>query len=242
MPKTAIVTGGAVGIGKAIVERFCNEGWRVCFSYLKSETAAKQIETEQKGQAFAIKTDVSNSRDVDRLFECATNRFGSLDAVICNAGTAQQKQIQDITDNDFLNITAVNLNGVFYCCRAAAKYFIPQKKGSIVNISSVYGINKGSCEVHYSAAKAGVIGLTRALACELAPSNIRVNCIAPGIIDTDMNMGYDKNTLPCNVPAGRMGTPFEIAGAAFFLAGDTAAYISGQVILQDGGWMLDVRG
>jgi 3-oxoacyl-[acyl-carrier protein] reductase len=165
------------------------------------------------------------------------SEIGAVDVLVNNAGISQQKLFTDITDEDWRRMTGVNLDGVFYCSREASREMIRKKSGSIINISSMWGQVGASCEVHYSAAKAGVIGLTKALAKELGPSNIRVNCIAPGVIDTDMMSGFDnetKNSLIDETPLLRLGTPEDIAKAVVFLA-DENSFITGQVLGVNGG-------
>ena len=166
--------------------------------------------------------------------------FGSADILINNAGIAQQKLFTDITDDDFTRMFDINVRGVFNCCRAALPYMIHKKHGRIINISSMWGVCGASCEVHYSASKAAVIGMTKALAKEVGPSGITVNCIAPGLIDTPMNANLSKETINelCEeTPVGRIGTPEDIANAALFLASDSSSFITGQVLGVDGGFI-----
>ena len=168
-------------------------------------------------------------------------KAGGVDVLINNAGVSSQKLFTDITDDDWRKTIGVNLDGVFYCCREALPRMISQKSGVIVNISSMWGEVGASCEVHYSASKSGVIGLTRALAKEVAPSGIRVNCIAPGVIMTDMMNDYDDETieeLKSQTPLGRLGTPEDIASAALFLASDEASFITGQTLGVNGGFVI----
>ena len=244
MNKTVIVTGGAKGIGAAISSLFANMGYNVIVNYNTSVSAATQLcyNLTAKGyNCISFKADVSNSSEVEELFKFAANSFGSIDVVINNAGIAQQKLITDITDQDYDKMIASNLNSVFYCSREAAKYMIKQKSGSIINISSMWGISGASMEVHYSAAKAGVIGLTKALSKELGPSNIRVNAIAPGVIKTDMLNEFnveDLKELKDATPLSRLGTPEDIAKTALFLATDDSSFITGQTISVDGGFIV----
>ena len=165
----------------------------------------------------------------------------SVDILINNAGISEQKLFTDITDDDWNNMLSVNLTGCFNCCRAASKYMINQKYGSIINVSSMWGIAGASCEVHYSASKSGIIGLTKALAKELGPSNIRVNCVAPGVINTEMNQHLNKDDLSeliNSTPLCRIGDPIDVAEAIMFLASDKSSFITGQTLSVDGGFIL----
>ncbi len=166
---------------------------------------------------------------------------GSVDVLVNNAGISSQKLFTDITDDEWKRTIGVNLDGVFYCCRNALPYMIRQKSGAIINIGSMWGEVGASCEVHYSASKAGVIGLTKALAKEVAPSGVRVNCIAPGVVMTDMMSDFDDTTieeLKDETPLGRLGTPEDIAAAVLFLASDDASFITGQTLGVNGGFII----
>ncbi|MEG0899088.1 MAG: 3-oxoacyl-ACP reductase FabG [Oscillospiraceae bacterium] len=239
--KTVIVTGASKGIGLETAKLFAEKGWNVAINYNKTAKTALELcdkINEQGGNAIAVKADISKREDVVKLFSEAINKFGKIDCLVNNAGIAQQKLFTDLTDDDINIMLDTNLKGTIYACQEAAKYMLKNHSGSIVNISSIYGISGGSCEVHYSAAKAGVIGLTKALAKELGPSNIRVNCVAPGAIDTPMNSHLDEETigLICEeTPLGRMGKSREVADTIFFLAEDTSSYITGQIISPNGG-------
>ena len=185
----------------------------------------------------AVKADVSNPAEVTAMFE----EIGSVDVLVNNAGISSQKLFTDITDDEWKKTIGVNLDAVFYCCKNALPHMIRQKSGAIINISSMWGEVGASCEVHYSASKAGVIGLTKALAKEVAPSGVRVNCIAPGVIMTDMMSDYDDKTineLKDETPLGRLGTPEDIAAAALFLASDDASFITGQTLGVNGGFII----
>lgn len=244
MNKTVIVTGGAKGIGAAISSLFAKFGYNVIVNYNNSKDAAENLcaqLTAEGHSCLPFKADVSNSLEVKKLFEFAAQNFGKIDTVINNAGIAQQKLITDTTDQDYDKMIATNLNSVFYCSREAAKYMVKEKNGSIINISSMWGISGASMEVHYSAAKAGVIGLTKALAKELGPSNIRVNAIAPGVVKTDMLNGFsddDLKELANATPLQRLGTPEDVAKTALFLASSDASFITGQIISVDGGFIV----
>lgn len=242
--KTAIVTGGATGIGRAISSLFAEKCYNVVIGYNKSFDAAKELEiklTKQGFSAAVYNCDVTKSSDTNGIVDFAVQKFGKVDALVCNAGVAEQKLFTDITDEDWTNMINTNLTGCFNCCRAAAKSMILKHSGSIVNISSMWGISGASCEVHYSASKSGVIGLTKALAKELAPSNIRVNCVAPGVIKTDMLSSFSAEELEqlrVDTPLSRLGTPEDIAHAVLFLCSDNASFITGQVLSVDGGFIL----
>ena len=241
--KVAIITGCGQGIGKGVALCMAKRGVRVaCIGRRLApvEETAKEIET-LGSKAIAISCDTSDREGVMAAVKKTVETFGSVDILINNAGIAQQKLFTDITNEDWNAMVGVNLSGVFYCCRAALPYMIRQKAGSIVNVSSMWGICGASCEVHYSAVKAGVIGLTKALAKEVGPSGIRVNCIAPGAIATRMNDNLDEEAVALlreETPLGRMGTPEEIAKAIAFLALEDSAFTTGQVLSPNGGLVI----
>lgn len=238
MEKTVLITGGSRGIGAACVRAFAAAGCRVAFSYLHSEEKAAALCAELEGRAVAIQADVADRDQVTALFRQAEQAFGPVEVLVNNAGIAQQKLFTDITPDEWRRMLAVHLDGPFYCCQAALPAMIRAKWGRIINISSMWGQVGGSCEVHYSAAKAGLIGLTKALAQEEGPSGVTVNCIAPGVVETDMMAGFsaaDKQALAEETPLCRLGRPEEVAAAAVFLAGDQAAFITGQVLGVNGG-------
>ena len=239
--KTVLITGASRGIGAKTAQAFAEEGYSVIINYNKSEKQAKALADELSKKyntnCAPYKCDVSDSRAVAEMFE----KVGFVDVLVNNAGISEQKLFTDITDDDWRKMTAVNLDGVFYCCREALKGMIKRKSGSIINISSMWGEVGASCEVHYSASKSAVIGLTKALAKETALSNIRVNCIAPGVIATDMMKGFDEKTLKAlaeETPLQRLGTPEDVANTAVFLAGERAGFITGQVISVNGGFVI----
>lgn len=242
--KTVIITGGATGIGRAVSSLFAENGYNVVIGYNKSIDAVNELQTNLSKQGYSAvsyKCDVTNSIDANGIVEFAVQKFGKVDVLVCNAGIAQQKLFTDITDEDWSNMINTNLTGCFNCCRAASKVMISNHSGSILNISSMWGISGASCEVHYSASKAGVIGLTKALAKELAPSNVRVNCVAPGVVKTDMLSSFsdqDLKELKNETPLSRLGTPEDIAKAVYFLSSDDASFITGQVLSVDGGFIL----
>lgn len=241
MKKTAIITGGSRGIGRSMVLSFAQKGYNVVFCYEKNENAAFETEKEARKlgtEVYAFKGDVSKSEEVEKLFAFAEEKFSGADVLICNAGIGRQKLFTDITDEDFERMIGVNLKGVFYCCRRALPYMIRNKWGRIINITSMWGETGGSCEVDYSATKAGVIGLTKALAKEVGPSGITVNAVSPGVIETDMNRAFtpeDMAALADETPLCRIGKPEEVAAAAVFLAGEDAGFITGQILGVNGG-------
>ena len=238
MEKTVLITGGSRGIGAACVEAFAAAGCRVVFSYLHSEEQAAALCARWGGRVLAVQADVADRDQVTALFRQAEQAFGPVEVLVNNAGIAQQKLFTDITPDEWRRMLAVHLDGPFYCCQAALPAMIRAKWGRIINISSMWGQVGGSCEVHYSAAKAGLIGLTKALAQEEGPSGVTVNCIAPGVVETDMMAGFsaaDKQALAEETPLCRLGRPEEVAAAAVFLAGDQAAFITGQVLGVNGG-------
>lgn len=235
--KKVLITGASRGIGAACAKAFAEKGCSLYLNYNIHEDRAQALRENLKNtcgvDSALYKCDISDSSQVKKMF----SEIGAVDVLVNNAGISQQKLFTDITDADWRRMTGVNLDGVFYCSREASREMIRKKSGSIINISSMWGQVGASCEVHYSAAKAGVIGLTKALAKELGPSNIRVNCIAPGVIDTDMMSGFDietKNSLIDETPLLRLGTPEDIAKAVVFLA-DENSFITGQVLGVNGG-------
>ena len=228
--KTAIITGGTGAIGKALVAEFAKD-YRVVFTYCNNEEDA--ITLSDKYGATAVQCDVSRPEEIKKL----APYIKGCSLLINNAGISQIKLFTDITDDDWAKMIGVNLSGVFYLTREVVPEMVHNKAGSIINISSVWGVHGASCEVHYSAAKAGVIGLTKALSKELGPSDIRVNCIAPGVIDSRMNAHLNADELlelTDSTPLGRMGTPEEIAHAARFF--EQNEFATGQILGVDGGF------
>jgi 3-oxoacyl-[acyl-carrier protein] reductase len=244
MKQVALITGASRGIGKSIAQTFAKEGYLVVLHYHtnKSATVKTAEELRSKGyEASTVQADISVRHQVEDMVSGILSRFGHIDVLVNNAGVSASQLFTDITEAQWRHMMGVNLDGVFYCCQCVLPGMISRKQGSIINISSIWGLTGASCEVHYSAAKAAVIGLTRALAKELGPSGIRVNCIAPGLIDTDMNHDLDENTVKNLIeetPLGRIGTPLDIARTALFLAGDDASFITGQVISPNGGFLI----
>lgn len=237
MDKKILITGGSRGIGAACVRKFTECGDKVVFIYRSREEDAKKI-SEETG-AFAIKADLSSSEKCIEAVKKAAELMGGIDVLVNNAGIAQFSLFTDITEEDWNKMLAVNLSAPFYLSREAAKLMISEKSGRIINISSMWGITGASCEVHYSAAKAGLIGMTKALSKELGPSGITVNCIAPGVIETEMNAHLkdeDIDALKEATPLCRLGTPDDVASLALYLASDAASFITGQIIASDGGF------
>ncbi len=242
--RRVLITGASRGIGAAGAEAFAAAGDLVVVNYCRSEKPAQQLCQKIKaagGQAIALQADVSRPEEVERLFCAAEEAAGGIDVLVNNAGIAQTKLFTDLTDEDWSRMISANLSSVFYCCRRALPYMIRQHCGRIINISSMWGQVGGSCEVHYSAAKAGVIGLTKALAMEEGLSGITVNCIAPGVIETDMISQLspeDKASLAAETPVGILGTPQDVARAMVFLASESSSFITGQVLGVNGGFVV----
>ena len=233
--KTALITGSSRGIGAAIADTLAKEGWRVILTGSRENSEASARAQALGGEY--IPADLSDAAQTAALFSAA----GDIDALVCCAGKAHYGLLQDMTDGQWQDLFSVNTDAVFRCCRAAIPAMLRKKSGCILTISSVWGVYGASCEAAYSASKAAVIGLTKALAKELGPSGIRVNCIAPGVIDTDMisNLSAeDKAALAEDTPLGRLGTPEDVAQLAAFLCSERAAFITGQTIGIDGGFAL----
>ena len=245
MPSTVLITGSSRGIGAACARRFARDGWRVAVHYHRSEKEARALAEELRGsgaEAVVVRGDLSDPEQAARAVDRAREALGHLDALVCNAGVALPVQLlTDTTDDQWRRVMGTDLDGVFFTLRAAIPGMVSRKRGAIVTVSSMWGVTGGSCEAPYSAAKAGVIGLTKALAKELGPSGIRVNCVAPGAIETDMTAFLtpeDRAALADEAPLGRMGTPEEVAEAVRFLAGEEARFITGQVLRVDGGMVI----
>ena len=237
--KAAFITGGSRGIGAAAVRLFCQNGYRVAFTYHNAAVAATALADETG--AIPIQMDAADPARATAAVRRALEDLPRIDALINNAGAAGFGPIDAISDDEWQRVININLNGVFYVTRAVLPGMISRKSGTIINVSSIWGMAGAACESHYSAAKAGVIGLTKALAKELAPSGITVNCVAPGVIDTDMNASLsaaDLAALKDQIPLGRLGGAEEIAHTMLFLASGAASYITGQVISPNGGMII----
>ncbi len=241
---TVLITGAATGIGRAAALLFAADGYNVAVHYNKSEkealTLAEQI-AAQGGRAVAVRADVADAAQVNAMTRRVIDVFGRIDVLVNNAGVAQTKLFTDLTANDWDTMFDVNVKGVFHCCQTVLPGMISRKAGCIVNVSSIWGMVGASCEVPYSAAKAAVIGLTKALAKELGPSNIRVNCVAPGVIETRMIDGLDDETraaLKDETPLCRLGTAEDAAQTIRFLASENASFMTGQVLSPNGGFVI----
>lgn len=236
--RNIIVTGGTRGIGAAISREFLKNGDRVFAVYEKDDKSAQDFENETG--ALTIKADISKQKGVSTVFN-EVKKYGKTDVLVNNAGISQIKVFSDITEEDWDKIFQVNVKSAFLMSKAALCDMLFNKKGKIINISSIWGQTGGSCEVHYSASKAALIGFTKALAKELGLSGIQVNCISAGVIKTDMNSHLtsdELNALKEQIPLNRIGTPEDIAKTAFFLASNDADYITGQVFGVNGGMLI----
>lgn len=244
MAKTVLITGASRGIGAEIARQFALNGYNVAINYNKSEQSAqllKQEITEKGGIAEIFKADVSNHSEAVEMVECIYNTFGFIDVLVNNAGIAQQILFTDITPDIWANMLNTNLTSVYNCCNAVLPKMISEHRGNIINIASMWGETGGSCEVHYSASKAGVIGLTKALAKEVGLSGIRVNCVSPGVVMTDMMSGFTHETLDSlkeETPLNKLGNSLDIANAVLFLADEKSSFITGQVLGVNGGILI----
>lgn len=237
--KTVFITGGSRGIGRAMVELFSSNGYSVAFTYKNSESEAKSL-AERTG-ALCIRADSASERDVLSAVKAAEEAFGRIDCLINNAGVSSFSLFTDLTLEEWNSHLAVNLTGAFLYSKATIPGMVARKSGRIINITSMWGITGSSCEVHYSTAKAGLIGMTKALAKELGPSGICVNAIAPGLIDTDMNKSLsaeDIKAIEDETPLMRIGTAEEVARVALFLAGEGGSFITGEVLNVSGGYLI----
>ena len=244
MQKTAFITGASRGIGRAIAKQLALDGYRVGINYLQSAEKAEALVSELRAlgcDAMAVQADVSDAEAITRAIRTVEHAFSPIHLLVNNAGIAQQDLFQYTDATLWRRLFAVNVDGAYHTIQAVLPAMIARRAGSIVNISSMWGLRGASCEVTYSATKAALIGLTRSLAMELAPSHIRVNCVAPGVIHTDMvdQLGEETISALCEqTPIGRLGTPEDIAQAVAFLASDKASFITGQVLTADGGFIL----
>lgn len=240
--KTAVITGASRGIGRETARLFAKNGYNAVICYNNSRAEAESLLNELIGEGYSAviyKVNVSLLSEVEKMFSDIYQRFGSIDVLVNNAGISSFGLLTDVLDKDFCSVNSVNYGGTFFCCREAARYMLKDHSGSIVNVSSMWGICGSSCESVYSATKAAVIGLTKALSKELGPSGIRVNCVAPGVINTDMNSHFDEDTIAAladNSSLCRIGEPIEVAEAILFLSSDKASFITGQILSVDGGY------
>ena len=242
--KTALVTSASRGIGRAIALALASKGFAVALNYAGSHDAAEAVKKEIEdagGKAFTVQGDVSKSEDVDRIFKTVKDEFGGLDVLVNNAGINRDALLIRMKESNWDDVIATDLKSDFLTTKAAAAMMMRKRKGSIINISSVVGIMGNIGQANYAAAKAGVIGLTKACAKEMAARNIRVNAVAPGFIETAMTDGIPEKIregMIASIPMGRMGQPEDIARAVCFLASDDASYITGQVLVVDGGLVM----
>ena len=240
--QTALVTGGGRGIGRAIALALGDAGAEVVVNYSSSAAAAEEVVATIKsagGQAYALQANVSVEEDVDGLIKTVLERSGRLDVLVNNAGITRDGLLMRMKTTDWQSVIDLNLSGVFLCTRAVARPMLKQKSGRIINITSVVGLMGNAGQANYAAAKAGVIGLTRSTAKELASRGITVNAVAPGFIATDMTKDLDADSILKDIPLGTFGTQEQVAGAVRFLAADSAAaYITGQVLQVDGGMVM----
>ena len=240
--KVVVVTGGSRGIGAQIVKTLANENYKVILNYNNSKEQAEKIQQElleQGKEIEIIKADVSKKEEAEKLIQFAINKFNKIDILINNAGISQEGLFTDVTEEEWQKIINTNLNSVFYCNQQALKYMIQEQQGCIINISSIWGETGASCEVAYSTTKAAINGMTKALAKEVGPSNIRVNAIAPGIIDTDMNKNLTTEELEQikeEIPLNKIGKAIDIAKCVKWLVEDE--YTTGQIISINGGWYM----
>jgi len=241
-----LVTGGSGGIGEAIARKFFENGYNVAIHYSKNkekaETLVKELNSKNSGvTASCFQADFEKTSDIHEMFSEIRKSFGEIDILVNNAGIGNQKLFTDISYEDWRRTFAINVDSQYICCKEVLPYMIHNQWGRIVNISSMWGEVGASCEVDYSASKAAVIGLTKALAKEVGASGIHVNCVAPGVIDTEMNSHLSKEdmeNLAIDTPLGRIGYPNEVADSVFFLCSSNSSFITGQVISPNGGFVI----
>ncbi len=244
MERCALVTGSSRGIGRAVAEELARQGWAVCINYIRSRQAAEETAERIRtggGRAIAVQADVADGAAVAAMARTAAEALGAVELLVNNAGVAGQALFQDISDEMWDRYLSVNLGGARNAIRAVLPHMLHEKRGCIVNISSIWGLRGASCEVAYACTKGALIALTRSLAMELAPSGIRVNCVAPGVINTDMVQVLGQETLGAlaeQTPLGRLGTPEDIAAAVGYFASDRASFVTGQVLCADGGFIV----
>ncbi len=241
--KTAIITGASRGIGRGIAEVFAAYGANIAFTYSSSVEAAQKLENELKAKGVKAKgyqSDAANYEEAQKLAEEVVNEFGSIDILVNNAGITKDNLLMRISEEDFDKVIEVNLKSVFNMTKAVQRTMLKQRKGSIINMSSVVGVKGNAGQSNYAASKAGMIGFTKSIALELGSRNIRCNAIAPGFIETEMTAVLDEKIVQGwrdNIPLKRGGTPEDVANACVFLASDMSAYVTGQVLNVDGGML-----
>ena len=241
--KTAVITGSSQGIGRQIALEFAKNNYNVVINYNESKNEAFELVEKIKksgGTSIAVQANVSKFQEAQKLIDLSLNEFGKINVLVNNAGISLQKIFQDVSEAEWKNLFEVNVGSVFNCCSCVLKDMILRKSGKIINISSIWGMVGASMEVHYSASKAAIIGFTKALAKELGPSGINVNCVSPGVIDTKMN-NFDQETfaeLKNETPLGKIGSALDIAKTVLFLASSDADFITGQVISPNGGFVI----
>lgn len=244
MEKIALVTGSSRGIGRAVARELARQGWRVCINYRVRQDCAESLRdalAAEGCEAMTYQADVSCRAQVQAMVQAIEQRWGAVSLLVNNAGVAGQSLFQDVSDEMWHRYFSVNVDGAYHAIQAVLPAMLHAHEGCIINISSIWGQRGGSCEVTYSCTKAALIALTRSLAVELAPTHIRVNCIAPGVIKTDMLDALPPEVLPQlaeETPMRRLGTPEDIAHAAAFLASEKADFITGQVLTVDGGFIV----
>ena len=244
MKKIALVTGSSRGIGRAIAAHLARSGWAVCINYIQRRDCAEELATQLTAEGCRVmvcQADVSDREAVNMMVRNIETTFGPVSLLVNNAGIAGQDLFQDITPGMWRRYFAVNVDGAYHTTQAVLPHMLHEHEGCIINISSIWGLRGSSCESVYSATKHALVGLSRSLAAELAPSGIRVNCVAPGVIRTDMLHALPAEYLPQltqETPLGRLGTPEDIAYAVAFLADEKASFITGQVLTADGGFLL----
>lgn len=243
--KTVLITGGAKGVGRRIAIDFAKEGYNVFINYNKSEQQAKDLEkdlSEKECNVCIYKADITNRDEVDKMIDFCISKFGGVDVLVNNAGICKYELFTEFKMEDFKKMIDTNLGGTFNITQSVLKkYMINKKDGSIINISSIWGLVGGSCEVVYSMTKAGIIGMTKALAKELSLSNIRVNAVAPGCINTDMLKDFSEDELEqikSEIPLNKIGEPEDVSNVVLFLASNKSKYITGQVISPNGGMVI----
>lgn len=242
--KTVLVTGASRGIGKAIALQLAGEGYAVavhCVHAVEAAQAVRDTIIANGGCAKTYVCDIADGDAVAEMVQSITSEMGPIEVLVNNAGIAQQKLFSDITPEEWRRMMAVHVDGAYYTCRACLPHMIRQHKGAIVNVASMWGQVGASCEVHYSTAKAALIGMTKALAKEVGPAGVRVNCVAPGVIMTDMMAGFDSDTLAelaDETPLCRLGKPEDVAAAVSFLISDRADFVTGQVLSPNGGYVI----